>query len=220
MNGYRKDFIKRAILAAAGLFVFSIGEYMGLIANIGLAPWACFAQGLCNYIPLPYGTVFTITSVIILIIDILIKERIGIGTILDAVLVGTYVDLIGAVLNIPQIENTLVGIAVMIIGLFIKALGMVIYMKAALSCGPRDSLLIGLGKRFPKISVGVVNMFLLAAALLVGWLLGGQVGIGTIITIFGLGFAIDIVNRLCRFEPRDIVHEDIFTTFRRLRSRT
>ena len=96
------------------------------------------------------------------------------------------------------------------------AVGMWIYMRAAQGCGPRDSLLVGLGKRMPKVPIGVVEIILWSAVTLAGWLLGGPVGIGTLISTFGAGAVMQIVYNLLRFEPRNIVHMDVFETTRLL----
>ena len=96
-----------------------------------------------------------------------------------------------------------------IVGLFIMGYGQYFYMSAGQSCGPRDSLLIALGKRFPNTPIGVVQTCMIGVALLIGWLLGGPVGIGTIISVFGLGTALQIVCKLMHFEPRTVEHRNV-----------
>ncbi len=105
----------------------------------------------------------------------------------------------------------------MLTGFVFMALGMFIYMKAAQGCGPRDSLLIGIGKRLPRVPIGVVEILLWAAVLLAGWLLGGPVGIGTLISTLGAGAVMQLVYSLLRFEPREIRHRDLAETMRILR---
>ena len=84
-----------------------------------------------------------------------------------------------------------------------------IYMKAGQCCGPRDSLLVGIGKRLPRLPIGLVEILLWAAVLLVGWLLGGPVGIGTLISTFGAGAVMQVVYNILHFEPRDIKHRNV-----------
>ncbi|MBQ1331735.1 MAG: hypothetical protein IIY36_02285, partial [Lachnospiraceae bacterium] len=81
--------------------------------------------------------------------------------------------------------------------------------KAGQCCGPRDSLLVGLGKRLPRIPIGLVEILLWAAVTLVGWLLGGPVGIGTLISTFGAGAVLQLVYWLIRFEPREVRHRSV-----------
>ena len=104
----------------------------------------------------------------------------------------------------------------MLAGFVFMALGMWIYMKAGQCCGPRDSLLVGVGKRLPKVPIGVVQIMLWAAVTLVGWLLGGPVGIGTLISAFGAGAVMQLVYNIIRFEPRDVVHRDVVAVTREL----
>ena len=206
--------IKEILKSAFGLFIFSIGVYLTIQADIGLAPWDCLSMGVSGKVGYSYGIVHTVISIIILIIDILLKEKIGYGAILDALLVGNYVDLIDHIITLPQFHSIPISCIMVIIGLFIMGYGQYFYMDAAQGCGPRDSLLIALGKRFPKTPIGVVQTVLVGIALLIGWLLGGPVGIGTVISVFGMGTALQIVCKILHFEPRDVVHKNVFETNR------
>ena len=210
----KTQMIKEILKSALGLFIFSIGVYLTIQADIGLAPWDCLSMGVSGKVGYSYGIVHTVISIIILIMDILLKEKIGYGTILDALLVGNYVDLIDHIITLPQFHSIPISCIMVIIGLFIMGYGQYFYMDAAQGCGPRDSLLIALGKRFPKTPIGVVQTVLVGIALLIGWLLGGPVGIGTVISVFGMGTALQIVCKILHFEPRDVVHKNVFETNR------
>ena len=89
-------------------------------------------------------------------------------------------------------------------------------MSAGQCCGPRDALLVGLGKRMPRLPIGVVEILLWAAVLLAGWLLGGPVGVGTLISTFGAGLVMQLVYSLLRFEPRSVVHRDVAQVVREI----
>ena len=210
----KPQIIKEILKSALGLFIFAIGVYLTIQANIGLAPWDCLSMGVSAKVSYSYGIVHTVISIIILIIDILLKEKIGYGTILDALLVGNYVDWIGYLKLVPVSDSVAVSCAMVIIGLLIMGYGQYFYMDAAQGCGPRDSLLIALGKRFPRTPIGVVQTFMVGIALLIGWLLGGPVGIGTIISVFGMGSALQLVCKIMHFEPRDVVHKNVLETNR------
>ena len=210
----KPQIIKEILKSALGLFIFAIGVYLTIQANIGLAPWDCLSMGVSAKVGYSYGIVHTVISIIILIIDILLKEKIGYGTILDALLVGNYVDWIGYLKLVPVSDNVAVSCAMVVIGLLIMGYGQYFYMAAAQGCGPRDSLLIALGKRFPRTPIGVVQTFMVGIALLIGWLLGGPVGIGTIISVFGMGSALQLVCKIMHFEPRDVVHKNVLETNR------
>ena len=205
----RKKILIQWCQIAAGLAVFALGVHLTIYANIGLAPWDCLGMGISYHTVLNYGLSMTVMAVVILLIDLLLRERIGYGTIIDALLTGNLVQLYNDIDPLPENHSLWIGIAVMIVGFVFMALGMMIYMKAAQCCGPRDSLLIGLGKRMPKMPIGVVEIILYAAVLLAGWLLGGPIGIGTLLSTFGAGAVMQLVYSLLHFDPREIKQRDV-----------
>ena len=219
--GEGRQSVKRKILLqwlqiAAGLLVFAFGVHLTIYANIGLAPWDCLGMGVARHTPLNYGLAMTCIAVTVLIVDLLLRERIGFGTIIDALLTGNFVQMYNDLNPLPENTSLWLGIVAMLVGFVFMALGMWIYMKAGQCCGPRDSLLVGLGKRLPRLPIGLVEILLWAVVLLVGWLLGGPVGIGTLISTFGAGAVMQLVYHLIRFEPRDIRHRDVIETVKEL----
>ena len=151
----------------------------------------------------------TSVAVLVLGIDLLLKENIGYGTIIDALLTGNFVQMFNDLNPLAENNSLWAGIAVMIVGFVFMAIGMYIYMKAGQCCGPRDALLVGVGKRFPKVPIGYVQIGIWAVVLLVGWLLDGPVGIGTLLSTVGAGVVMQIVYDLIHFEPRDIKHRSV-----------
>ncbi len=197
-----------------GLLVFAFGVHLTIKANIGLAPWDCLGMGISYHTPLNYGLSMTAMAVAILLIDLALRERIGFGTVIDALLTGNFVQLYNDLDPLPENGSVPLGVAVMLLGFVFMALGMYLYMRAAQGCGPRDALLVGLGKRMPRIPIGVVEILLWSAVVLAGWLLGGPVGIGTLISTVGAGAVMQLVYNLLRFEPREIRHRDILEAAR------
>lgn len=208
--------LTRSLVAAAGLVTFAVGIYMTLQANIGVAPWDCFYLGIQETFGVQYGNISIGISVIIIIINLLMKERIGIGTLLDAMIVGKSVDLCSYLELIPQQESIGCGIALMLAGLFVNGLGQYIYMRMGLCCGPRDGLMVGLSKRMPKVPIGMVSNMLLALTLFFGWCLGGPIGVGTIVAAFCMGPAMQLVFHMLRFDAAEVKHQDLFETFQML----
>ena len=215
----RKRILKEWLQIAAGLFVFAFGVHLTIKANIGLAPWDCLGMGISYHTPLNYGLSMTAMAVAILLIDLALRERIGFGTIIDALLTGNFVQLFNDLDRLPENHSLLLGVAIMLVGFVFMALGMWIYMRAAQGCGPRDSLLIGLGKRLPRLPIGAVEILLWAAVLLLGGLLGGPVGVGTLISTVCAGAVMQLVYNLLRFEPRSIRHRDVAEIARALGGR-
>ncbi len=205
----RKTILLQWLQIAAGLLVFAFGVHLTILANIGLAPWDCLGMGISYHTPLNYGLSMTVMAVVILLIDLCLHERIGYGTIIDAFLTGNFVQMYNDLNPLPENNSLWIGIAIMLTGFIFMALGMWIYMKAAQCCGPRDSLLVGLGKRLPRLPIGIVEIILWAAVLLIGWLLGGPVGIGTMISTIGAGSVMQLVYHIIRFDPREVKHRDV-----------
>ena len=194
---------------AAGLLVFAFGVHLTIYANIGLAPWDCLGMGISYHTPLSYGISMTVVALLVLGVDLLLKERIGYGTIIDALLTGNFVQMFNDFNPLPENHSLWIGIAAIFVGFVFMALGMYIYMKAGQCCGPRDALLVGIGKRFPRVPIGYVQIAMWAVVLLAGWLLGGPVGIGTLISTFGAGAVMQAVYNIIRFEPRDVKHRSV-----------
>ena len=212
----RKRVLNEWIKIVFGLLVFSFGVHLTIYANIGLAPWDCLGMGIANHTPLNYGLAMTAVAVTVLVIDILLKERIGFGTIIDAVLTGNFVQMFNSLNHLPGNNNFFLGIVIMLMGFVFMDVGMWFYMSAQQCCGPRDSLLVAIGKRMPKVPIGIVNIVILAAVLLAGYLLGGPVGIGTLISVFGSGAVMQLVYSIIKFEPRKMKHRDVVVVTKEL----
>ena len=202
-----KKYGLRTVKAALGLAICAFGTYLSIRANIGLAPWDAFSIGVSNISGVSYGTVVVVTGLIVLIADIVMKEKLGVGTLLDIAIVGKTVDFYTWMDLVPQQHNLALGLPMMVAAQFILAFGIYIYMSAGLSCGPRDALMIGIGKRLSRIPVGAVRTMMEAVVLLVGWLLGAKIGIGTVVAVFGLGICLQIVFNAAKFDAEAVEHD-------------
>ncbi len=195
------------LLAAASLFANGFGIYLTIQANLGAAPWDVLNLGLSNSFHILYGTASVAVSLTILLIDILLKEPIGIAMFIDATVVGKSVDFFNWLHPVPKCGSVWTGIPVLLFGLVIIAYTQYTYMIASLGCGPRDSLLVGLTKRMKRIPIGAVSIALLGTATLIGWLLGGPVGIGTLICAFLQGPIMQLAFRTVRFDATTVHHQ-------------
>lgn len=210
------DIIVRQLLKILlGLSIYSFGVYLTIYANIGLAPWDCLAMGISRHAPLNYGSAMMAISLTAVILQLLLHERIGFATLFDAVITGNLTQLLCDISPYPENHSVWLGIAFMLFGFLFIALGMYVYMKAEQGCGPKDGLLIAIGKRLPKMPIGVVEILLWAVVTLFGWLLGGTVGIGTLISTFGAGTVMHLVYSVIHFEPRELHHKSIAETLHR-----
>ena len=195
------------LLAAVSLCVNGFGIYLTIRANIGAAPWDVLNLGVSHTLGIYYGSASIAISLTILLIDILLREPIGLAMFIDAVVVGKSVDFFNWLGLVPKASSLLTAVPMMIAGLFIIAYTQYGYMLASLGCGPRDTLLVGLAKRVEKIPIGAVSIALLGTATLIGWLLGGQVGIGTLIYAFGSGPIMQMAFQSVHFDATHIRHQ-------------
>lgn len=198
--------LRRALVTCLGLLVFAFGNYLTVKANIGQAAWNVLNMGLSNVLPLTFGQITIFVSVIVILLDILMREPIGLGTILNGVLVGAFYDAFDAIDLVPVIRNPILGFFVLVVGMVIMAAAHKIYMSPCLGCGPRDTMMVGIGKYLRKVPMGVVSVIISLAVVLAGWLMGGDVGIGTIFYLLCNGFVLQVVYNALRFEPRNLKH--------------
>jgi uncharacterized membrane protein YczE len=203
VGGIARNFL----IAAVSLFVNGFGIYLTMRASIGAAPWDVLSLGLSKTLGILYGTASISVSVTILIIDILLKEPIGIAMILDAIVVGKSVDFFNMIDVVPIPKSLPGSIGMLLLGLVIIGYTQMFYMRAALGCGPRDTLLVGLKKRLRRLPIGLVSIGLLSAATLIGYLLGGPVGIGTLLCAFLAGPVMQLAFRSLSFDATAVRHQ-------------
>ena len=202
-----QSIILNMLIAAVSLFVNGFGVYLTIQANLGAAPWDVLNLGISRSLHILYGNASIAVSLTILVIDILLKEPIGIAMFIDAVVVGKAVDYFNWVHAVPACDSLVTGIPVMFTGLVILAYTQYTYMIASLGCGPRDTLLVGLAKRVKKLPIGAVSIALLSTATLIGWLLGGPVGVGTLICAFATGPVMQMAFRTVHFDATSVKHQ-------------
>lgn len=168
--------VQRFVNLILGLILFGLGIGLMLQSRLGLPPWDVLHQGLVNHFGLTIGVWSIITSVVVLIGWLPLRERFGVGTLLNAVIIGIAIDL--SALVIPAPEAMVWRILLMAAGILIIGFASGLYIGAHLGPGPRDGLMTGIARRGPSIRLTrtVIEITVLA----IGWMLGGTFGIGTI----------------------------------------
>jgi uncharacterized membrane protein YczE len=178
-----RDLRRRLPQLLVGIPVLGIGIAMTLQARLGVSPYDVLHQGIAAKTGRSVGTVVIVVGIIILVFWIPLRQRPGLGTVLNTLTVGVVIDL--AVRVVPEPELLAARIPLLVAGIAITGLGMGLYIGAGLGPGPRDGLMTGLAaKGFP---LWAVRTALELAALAVGWILGGNVGIGTVAFAFSIG---------------------------------
>ena len=211
-----KAFVLRILRLIFGLLLFAIGVVLTISANIGYAPWDVFHVGLSITTGLSIGIASIITGLAIVIIVTIAGEKIGIGTLANIILIGIFIDLIIFLDFIPIAESIVIGITMLLIGIFIISLGSYFYIKSAFGAGPRDNLMVVLNRK-TKLPVGVCRGIVELTATVAGWFLGGMVGIGTIIFVVAIGFFIQTTFAIFKFKAAEVKHENILQTYKALR---
>jgi uncharacterized membrane protein YczE len=167
-----------------GLVLFGIGVALMVVANLGLSPWEVLHQGISRKTGIPIGTVGIFTGIVVLLLWIPLKERIGIGTMFNVVMIGIVIDLTLWVLP-ETIEMMWLRWVLMLGGTVIIAFGTGLYIGVGLGPGPRDGLMMGLARK--GVNVGIARIGIEVSVLVIGWLMGGTVGVGTLVFAFGVG---------------------------------
>jgi len=192
-----------------------VGIVVTINAHIGYAPWDVFHVGLAKATGISIGTASITTGLVIIMITALLGEKLGLGSLLNMVLIGVFMDILLAFKIIPVADSFAVGLVMLIAGLYINALATYFYIGSALGAGPRDSLMVALTRK-TGLPIGVCRGTIEISAVLVGWKLGGMVGVGTIISAFVIGFAIQTTFALLKFDATAIRHETLDRTLQML----
>jgi len=196
-----------------GLFLFALGIVITIKANVGYAPWDVFHVGLAITTGLSIGVAGIVTGAVIVIITIALGEKLGLGTFANMIMIGLFIDLIMWPDIIPTSNNFWVGIAMMLFGIILISVGSYFYIKTAFGTGPRDSLMIAINRR-TKMPVGVCRGLVELMATVGGWFLGGMVGVGTVIFVIGIGFCIQVVFAIFKFDAKSVKHETLNETYK------
>jgi uncharacterized membrane protein YczE len=179
-----------------GLFIYGLGLALMVKASIGIAPWDVFAQGLSIQAKITYGWASVVVSAIVLICWIPLKQRWGIGTVLNGLCIGLFADFWMALM--PSNTSYLLQLAQFVVGMCVVAIATGLYISAKLGTGPRDGLMIGtqraLGWKFWQIRTMYEG-----TVLVIGWLMGGQVREGTLIFAVCIGYLMQLSLKLFKF---------------------
>ena len=180
--------VRRYIQAVTGITMIGIGVAFNYMANLGLGPWGVLHDGISKTISITYGQAGILTSLISLLLWIPLKQKPGIATIFDAFWIGLTADFIINI--IPDAQSLLIQIIYLITGITLIGLGTAIYVGGDLGAGPRDGIMVGLEKLGLKI--GTARTLLEFVAFSIGFLLGGKIGIASIIIVLSIGRVLQV----------------------------
>lgn len=210
-----QGFLTRFIKLNFGLFLFGLGIVFTISANIGYSPWDILSDGLAKLLGITFGQSSIMQGIVFVFIVWLGKEAVGLGTLFNMVCIGMYVDIISSTGIVAPGESYIMRYLFFFIGLVIVCFASYEYISSGFGAGPRDALMILIARRTP-LSVGVSRIVLESTAALVGFLLGGQLGIGTLLAAVLTGFIMELVFKLLKFKPTEVEHETLLDSLKML----
>lgn len=189
-------FVERLARCLAGLGLFGAGISAIIAADLGLAPWDVFHQGVADLVGIGIGWVIVLTGLALLLVWVPLRQRPGLGTLLNALEIGITVNIVLPLL--PEPDALVPRFALLAAGLVLMGIGSGLYIGAGLGAGPRDGIMMGLAAR--GVSVRLARTAVEILVLIAGIALGGSVGIGTVAFTFGIGPLVQLF--LPRFDVR------------------
>lgn len=175
---------RRLVQLYAGLLLYGASMALMIRAGLGLDPWDVLHQGLAERLPLSFGMVTIVVGALVLLAWIPLRQRPGVGTVSNVIVIGLAVDAALAVLPAP--DAPALRVTFMLAGVGLNGVATAAYIGARLGPGPRDGLMTGLVRRTGR-SVRLVRTSIEVTVLAAGWLLGGTVGVGTVVYALGIG---------------------------------
>lgn len=203
-----KDIFKRLVRLFIGLFLYSLGIVLTINANVGLAPWDVFHQGMSKITGITMGQASIGVGIIIVALNFAFAERVGWGTIFNMYFIGYFMDILMINHMIPVFEHIILQFLMLILGMLTIALATFCYIGAGFGSGPRDGLMVALTKKTNK-SVRFIRNSIEISVLAAGYLMGGFIGIGTLITAIAMGYFVQFIFKIFKFDIKSVKHRFI-----------
>ncbi len=182
-----KPSVSTFLVLIIGLSLFGFGEALLVITGLGNSPWVVLSEGLTKRTGLDIGVTTFLVSVVVLLLWIPLKEKPGLGTISNIIVIAAVLDI--SIMYLPKVETLMAGIPVVILGVLTVGIGSSLYLTCNLGPGPRDGLMTSIHNK-TGVRVSRVRLALEITVLTIGYLLGGTAGIGTLIFAAGIGRAV------------------------------
>jgi uncharacterized membrane protein YczE len=200
-----------------GLFLFALGVVMILYADLGMSSWGVFQVGVMNVFGLTFGQASQLVGLGVLVLGWALGFPPGFGTVMNMYFIGYFIDLIINWGIVPTFRNTVLQFALMVGGMGVLGMATYLYLNPKLGAGPRDGLMIGLVKKLDR-PVGQIRGGIEVTVTVLGYLMGGPVGVGTVITAFATGYFVQMAFKLGNYD-RNAKHMDLYDLLKYLLDR-
>jgi uncharacterized membrane protein YczE len=200
------NLVKKTIRLFAGLFLMGLSIALMIKSNLGLSPFDVFHDGLSKMLGITFGKACVLVSFVIICVGYLSGERYGWGSLANMCLVGVFIDFILTLEILPTSKSIFQGLLMLSFGMLIFGFSSFLYLSAGLGSGPRDSIMILLIKKTGK-SVSFIRGSMESLVLLLGYIMGGKVGIGTLYISLSIGLYVQFVYRICNFDVKKNSHK-------------
>lgn len=206
MRRERIAYAKRLLLLIFGLFVLANGSVLTIQSGWGSAPWVVLNTGMNHTFGISIGTASVLFGCTFVLIAVFLHEPVGLGTVVNMLLAGMFTDLVMALEYIPKPEELWMGAGMLILGILLFLYGTYLYLASGFGAGPRDCMMVSVS-RLLHIPIGISRIVLEGAAVLAGWLLGGAVGLGTLLSVLLNGPVLQGICWMHHFDPTRAHHE-------------
>ncbi|MEA4960674.1 MAG: membrane protein [Lutispora sp.] len=200
--------LKKMPMLLFGLFLYSAGIVATLYSRLGMSPWEVFHMGIVNHTPLTLGQTSQITGLCILALSYFIGVVPGLASIMNMYFIGFFIDLIDNS-GFYKTPDTILGkLFLLMLGILMIGWATFFYLKVQLGAGPRDGLMEGLVKKMKK-PVWLIRGAIELTVLTIGYLLGGPIGVGTLIIAFTIGLSVQLAFKLGKYDSKSVEHENL-----------
>lgn len=201
--------ILRYLALFSGLFVIANGIVLTIGADLGVNPWDVLHIGIADQVGITIGRVIQIVGLMVIIVSFLLKVRPYIGTILNMIFLGLFVDLVIGWGYVPHPDLLWYRILLYFAGVVLFGFGVAFYISANLGAGPRDSLMLAL-TRISRFRVGTIRTFMEITAAIIGFLLGGPLGVGTVIFALSIGFFMEMGFSIISWIKKTVLYKRVW----------
>lgn len=199
-----------------GLFLYGLAIDLGLYSQLGMSPWDVFHMGIVNHSPFTLGQVSIMAGFVIIVLSLFLGVIPGLGSVMNMIFIGLFVDLINnwGILGTP---HSLAGrIAMLLVAVFIIGFASFFYMRVELGAGPRDSLMEGLVVKLDK-PVWIIRAAIEITVLVIGFFMGGPVGVGTLLFAFAIGPSVQFAFKVGGYDSKQTHHMNLIELYKNIR---